>query len=203
MGCRHHIRHRALPCVQTIVGSAAEHPPLPADLALHQWLFSFGFHLLQQPDPDRGEPPLQWLPWLFHIVFVFYAVVCYQYFSREKTPTSPEGLQWVSSWSRLWAYLLDIVLVMAIFFVSLRGLAFGRSVLDDIPFLNDSPYPMISIVLFLYYFGCEAVFARTLGKAVNGTFVVFERGQVLSALWRTLSRFIPLEAFSFIGRSEG
>ena len=62
---------------------------------------------------------------------------------------------------------------------------------------------MISIVLFIYYFGCEAVFARTLGKALNGSYVVFERGRVLSALWRTLSRFIPLEAFSFIGRSEG
>lgn len=166
-------------------------------------LFSFGFHLLHRPDPDRGEMPLQWLPWVFHVVFVFYSIVCSQYFLREKAPASTEGLRWVSSWSRLGAYLLDILLVMAIFFVNLRGLAFGRSVLDNIPFFNDSPYPMISIVLFLYYFGCEAVFGRTLGKAVNGSFVVFERGRVLSALGRTLSRYIPLEALSFMGKHEG
>ena len=92
---------------------------------------------------------------------------------------------------------------MTLFFVNLRALAFGNSVLDDYPFFNDSPYPMMSIVLFIYFFANEAVFGRTLGKAANGSFVVFERRRVLSVLWRTLSRFLPFEAFSFIGRSEG
>jgi len=62
---------------------------------------------------------------------------------------------------------------------------------------------LVSLMLFTYFFTTESVFARTLGKAVNGSFVVYERARVLATLWRTLSRFIPLEAFSFIGRSEG
>ena len=183
--------------------------PLPGILHFPLiWYFTGGllalfFHLLQRPDPEHGEMPLRWWPWVYHVLFVLFAVVSYLYFSSEKTPTSPDDLGWVSSWSRLGAYLLDIVLVMTIFFVNIRSLAYIGSVLEDIPFFNDSPYPMISIVLFIYYFACEAVFARTLGKAVNGTFVVFERGRMISALGRTLSRFIPLEAFSFMGKHEG
>lgn len=166
-------------------------------------LFTQFFHLLRRSDPLRPELDLPWWSWLYTALFLLYAATCIMYYARERMPTGYAELSWVGSWSRMWAYLLDILLVMTIFFVNLRGLAFGRSVLDDIPFLNDSPYPMISIVLFIYYFACEAVFARTLGKAVNGTFVVYERGRVLSALGRTLSRFIPLEAFSFIGKHEG
>lgn len=166
-------------------------------------LFSQFFLLLRRPDPMRPELDLPWWTWLYTALFLLYATACAMYYARERVPADATAIRWAGSWSRLGAYLLDIALVMTIFFVNVRSLAFGRSVLDDIPFMNDSPYPMISIVLFIYYFACEAVFARTLGKAVNGTFVVYERGRVLSALVRTLSRFLPLEAFSFIGRYEG
>ncbi len=166
-------------------------------------IFSLGFQALHRPDPMQEEHPLYWLSWVYHLLFLSYAITCFLYFARQKNPTLPEGLRWVSPWSRLGAYLLDILLVLTIFMNSLRGLAFGNSVLDDYPFFNDSPYPLISIVLFIYYFSTEAVFGRTLGKALNGSFVVFERGRMISVLWRTLSRYIPLEAFSFIGRSEG
>ena len=172
------------------------------------WFFTGGifsqiFQLLRRPDPMQPELDMPWWTWLYTALFLFYAAACVMYYARERMTTASAELRWVGPWSRMWAYLLDILLVMTIFFVNLRSLAFGNSVLDDYPFLNDSPYPMVSIFLFIYFFSTEAVFSRTLGKAVNGSFVVFERGRVLSALWRTLSRFIPLEAFSFIGRSEG
>ncbi len=172
------------------------------------WCFTGGlfgqlFQLLRRPDPLRPELDMPWWIWLYTALFLLYAAVCIMYYARERMTTASTELRWVGPWSRLWAYLLDIVLVLTIFFVNLRSLAFGNSVLDDYPFLNDSAYPLVSIVLFIYFFSTEAVFSRTLGKAMNGSVVVFERGRVLSVLWRTLSRFIPLEAFSFIGRSEG
>ncbi len=166
-------------------------------------LFSWGFQALHRPDPMMPDTPWPWWTWLYPVFFAAYALTCILYFAREKAPVASEKLRWVNPWSRMFAYLLDILLVMTIFFVELRSLAFGNSVLDDYPFFNDSPYPVMSIMLFIYYFCTEAVFARTLGKAANGSFVVFERGRVLSVLWRTLSRFIPLEAFSFIGKHEG
>ena len=166
-------------------------------------LFSLGFRALHRSDPMRPELAMPWWTWLYTLLFLVYATACVMYFSRERKAAASAEPRWVGSWSRLFAYLLDILLVMTLFFVNLRALAFGNSVLDDYPFFNDSPYPIMSIILFIYFFANEAVFGRTLGKAANGSFVVFERGRVLSVLWRTLSRFLPFEAFSFIGRSEG
>ncbi len=166
-------------------------------------LFSWSFAALRRPDPMRPEMTWPLWSWIHLFLFVVYAATCILYFAREKTPAASGNLRWVSSWSRMFAWLLDILLVMTIFFVNIRSLAYIGSVLEDIPFFNDSPYPVMSIMLFLYFFCTEVVFMRTLGKAANGSYIVFERGRVLSVLWRTLSRFIPLEAFSFIGRSEG
>jgi uncharacterized RDD family membrane protein YckC len=59
-----------------------------------------------------------------------------------------------------------------------------------------------SIMLFLYYFLTETYFSRTLAKYFTKTIVVTKEGsrpnkRTISI--RTLSRFIPLEAFTFLG----
>ena len=58
------------------------------------------------------------------------------------------------------------------------------------------------IISFLYYFPQEAFSGRTLGKMITGTKAVNEDGTKLTfgrALGRTLCRYIPFEAFSFLG----
>lgn len=63
-------------------------------------------------------------------------------------------------------------------------------------------YLFSAILTFLYYFPQEAFSGRTLGKLITGTKVVNEDGTKLTfgrAFGRTLCRFIPFEAFSFLG----
>lgn len=59
---------------------------------------------------------------------------------------------------------------------------------------------------FFYYFGMEAAFGRTLGKFLTWTRVVDKLGRkptLLAIAGRTLCRFIPLEAFSFLQKNSG
>ena len=73
-------------------------------------------------------------------------------------------------------------------------------------FLNrllDMPDFVVGIVFsLLYYVPCEAIFGRTLGKVITGTKVIDSEGGK-PALWtiivRTLCRFLPFEALSFLG----
>lgn len=58
-----------------------------------------------------------------------------------------------------------------------------------------------SLVMMLYYFPQEATSGRTLGKLVTGTRAVAADGSPLTvgqALGRTLCRFIPFDAISFL-----
>ena len=56
-------------------------------------------------------------------------------------------------------------------------------------------------VMVIYYLPTEVLFGRTLGKLVTRTRVVSESGgppEVQQVLRRTLIRFMPFEAFSFL-----
>jgi hypothetical protein len=63
------------------------------------------------------------------------------------------------------------------------------------------------VYLFMYYAICEAATGRTLGKLITGTRVVTIRGErppIKAIALRTLSRFVPFEAFSFLnGNTTG
>jgi len=57
--------------------------------------------------------------------------------------------------------------------------------------------------MLLYYIPLEAAFGRTLGKLITGTKVVNEAGGTPTfgqIVGRTLCRFIPFEAFSFLSQ---
>ena len=74
---------------------------------------------------------------------------------------------------------------------------------DGLIFLEGIGGNLIGIPIGLaYYFLMEVTTGRTLGKLVTGTKVVNEHGEPASTgqiLGRTFSRFIPFEAFSFLG----
>lgn len=63
-------------------------------------------------------------------------------------------------------------------------------------------YAIGFIILIIYYLVFESITGRTLGKYITNTKILTEKGQkpeVESILYRTLSRMIPFEAFSFLG----
>lgn len=70
--------------------------------------------------------------------------------------------------------------------------------------LEKVPDIVLGIVIMLaYYIPLETLSGRTIGKLITGTKVVSEEGRIPSfsaVMKRTLSRFIPFEAFSFLGK---
>lgn len=63
-------------------------------------------------------------------------------------------------------------------------------------------YALGIVILIVYYMFFETITGRTLGKYITNTKVLTEDGQKPEAdkiLYRTLSRMIPFEAFSFLG----
>jgi len=106
-------------------------------------------------------------------------------------------------------YLIDAIVYYVIIFVlaMIAGLMFGE---DILVFFDEEgsgilvTYFFSFLLYFLYYFVMEASFGKTIGKFITGTKVVTEDGEKPSAktlAGRTLCRFIPFEAFSFLGSS--
>ena len=77
------------------------------------------------------------------------------------------------------------------------GLIGSISVIDHINELVLSYF-----LMFLYYFVQEALWGRTLGKLITRTKVLTYEGDkpsFIQIVGRTLVRFVPFEAFSFLG----
>jgi uncharacterized RDD family membrane protein YckC len=82
----------------------------------------------------------------------------------------------------------------------LIGIIFGQR---GVQFVRSVPTFALGLILLIaYYVFFEGLWARTPGKLVFGTMVVTESGHkphLLQIVTRTLCRFIPFEAFSFLG----
>lgn len=76
---------------------------------------------------------------------------------------------------------------------------------QGLEFLEDIRGTLLSFFLsFAYYAFFEATTSRTIGKMITGTKVVNEKGEqpaLGQVLGRSLCRFIPFEAFSFLGQT--
>ena len=104
-----------------------------------------------------------------------------------------------STGQRLGNMFLDLIFYFIFAFVfgiilALIGLG------DFIEGMND--HLLGTIILLLYYVPQEAFSGRTLGKLITGTKAINKDGTKLTfgqAFGRTLCRFIPFEAFSFLG----
>ena len=101
-----------------------------------------------------------------------------------------------STGQRLRTMFLDTFFYFILFFVF--GLVMGLVGLGDLIEGN-----LLGAIIFLiYYIPQEAFSGRTLGKLITGTKAISEDGTELTfgqVLGRTLCRFIPFEAFSFLG----
>ena len=95
--------------------------------------------------------------------------------------------------------LLDSVFFLV--FAVLVGIVAGiLGVGEQLMGINDNLFGII--LLTMYYLPQEAIFGRTLAKLITKTKVVGLNGEkvtFMKALGRTLCRFIPFEAFTFLG----
>jgi uncharacterized RDD family membrane protein YckC len=111
-----------------------------------------------------------------------------------------EALETASRWRRLANLLLDTVgsLLVSMLLGMVLSIASAATQID-LPEFVASAFGFSTVIL--YYLLSEALFGRTLGKLVTGTRVVAESGG-RPAFWqilaRSLYRFMPFEAFSFL-----
>jgi uncharacterized RDD family membrane protein YckC len=95
--------------------------------------------------------------------------------------------------------LIVVFVVLGAFFMSFMEIA-------DLIQNAGLVYLLTFSVMILYYWGMEVAFGKTVGKMITKTKVVTLDGKQpssLQILGRTLSRFIPFDAFSFLGDGVG
>jgi len=101
---------------------------------------------------------------------------------------------------RIGNYFLDLVFIY-IFSFAMGLILYFIGLGDIIANINTTLFGLI--LFLLYYVPQEAFFGWTFGKLITGTRVVSEDGTPVSfvqVVGRTFSRFIPFEAFSFLGK---
>ncbi|WP_437677208.1 RDD family protein [Sorangium sp. So ce131] len=116
-------------------------------------------------------------------------------------PDARSRMRLASAGRRFANLLLDYVGILL--FTFLVGMLFGLIGQEDlIDQTNDTLFGIL--MMLLYYVGAESLFGVTFGKLITGTRVVMEDGSragVGRIIVRTLCRFIPFEAFTFLQRS--
>ena len=119
----------------------------------------------------------------------------------ESTITAPLAVA-VPRGTRFLNYIIDYVVEMGLGLG--LGLVIGLSGSESaIDLVNRTPDLLFGVIISLAYFMlAEGLTGRTIGKLITGTKVVDSNGNRPSAgriVVRTLSRFIPFEALSFLG----
>jgi len=101
-------------------------------------------------------------------------------------------------------YVIDMVVYLVLLFalVFFLGLIGGLGLLGSSLWLN-----LIALFMnFTYYTAMESATGQTIGKMITGTIVVDANGDRPSTstiMLRSLCRFIPFEAVSFLGEGTG
>jgi uncharacterized RDD family membrane protein YckC len=103
----------------------------------------------------------------------------------------------------LFFYLLCLILGGILGIIGTMGSPSAISLLNDD---KDWRLSLIAIILlFIYYVLMEGSTGRTIGKYITKTKVVNEKGEIpgfKTIFLRSLCRFIPFEAFSFLGQNS-
>ena len=95
--------------------------------------------------------------------------------------------------------LLDTIFVIILYFILIVFVAASGTISED---SLDAISYLIYPLTIVYYVVFEAASGKTIGKLITGCKVVNMDGENISfgqALGRALCRFIPFDAFSFLG----
>jgi uncharacterized RDD family membrane protein YckC len=127
------------------------------------------------------------------------------------TASAPKELRVASQGKRFLNLIIDTIViqvlamvvgfVMGVIFAASRIAANGTVTTEDEASLGLAGFFVGLMVALGYFVVMEALFQRTLAKLLTGTIVVTENGTRPSlgqVFGRSLARFIPFEAFSFL-----
>jgi uncharacterized RDD family membrane protein YckC len=121
----------------------------------------------------------------------------------KENPIQEDDLFIAPTFLRFVNYLIDQVAITSI--VSLLVKLPKETTISDLVHNNEFAFTSMAVMM-VYYFLFEAVFGQTLGKFITRTHVVDDYGDK-PTLWmilkRTLCRFIPFEAVSFLFKTIG
>jgi len=120
------------------------------------------------------------------------------------------GIEIASTGKRFLNYLLDtffyyIILMFLMFFLGIFGGLFLKDSLDKFMASGIFFYVLVYGVMFLYYWLFEILIGKTPAKLITGTMVIHRNGTKAGAgqiAMRTLFRFIPFDAFSYMVGSQ-
>lgn len=118
----------------------------------------------------------------------------------DKVP--PHDAIQASKWRRFFTFLLDYVFIfLGVVVLAIADGFFGIGIFtEEMNFWREQ---LTGILIYSsYYLFFEALFARTPAKWILGTLTVDLEGGKPSfklILWRSLSRLIPFEQFSYLG----
>lgn len=121
----------------------------------------------------------------------------------EDVDTGIQDIQPASKWLRFANLIIDYIgnVILGFIVGLLVAIVFGEAGIQQ---LQSIPDILIGTPIMLgYYILFESVVGRTPGKLITGTRVVNDRGRKPTfgqILGRSFSRFIPFEAFSFLGQ---
>lgn len=123
-----------------------------------------------------------------------------------------EDLQDASGTKRFLNFIIDRIAGMAFAFLVflLMGLLGQAGLISGLVDWTEKMSGLMDVILttsllLVYYVIMESICGRTIGKLVTGTKVIDLKGRqpdFLTIMGRTLSRIVPFEPFSFLGRNS-
>lgn len=142
------------------------------------------------------------IPWYFYtfkvINILLLILIFINYWGSKNMTNQDIHKKEAKKLSRLFNYMLDLLIILAFGFKHIRFLSDGF-IFEDVDFLQSNPNWFFLINIFFYYFVMEFLFLQTIGKLHNNSKVEYTGNKFKSILIRSFCRFIPFEAFSFLG----
>lgn len=159
--------------------------------------------------------------WIFNILYILKSLILgfISFFvikqikaaqNKEKVAdiSALDTIEYASVWQRFANYLIDSIICILIFSFYLFNIIYNSKNNDwidpgNVKFIIYLSYFLFNVLYFLFF---EIFFGSTPGKFLTQTSVIHNKGKNLNfktIIIRSLSRHIPLEAFSFFGSSGG
>ncbi|MDR6966777.1 putative RDD family membrane protein YckC [Flavobacterium arsenatis] len=118
-----------------------------------------------------------------------------------------------TGWQRFGNYMVDMIFIYIIIILLFIFIGLISSFFDSNEFMvwldnmGDLEFYLIfSLLVLIYFIFFETFTSRSLAKYITGTIVVYEDGSkpnLGTITKRTLSRFIPFDALTFLGGARG
>ncbi len=138
-----------------------------------------------------------WISIGFNIFYLSFAIITILFYTQQKVNVIPAPVK--SQSTRFVHYILDAFYVNVTLFTAYGYYLYNFDFAGEGMFIT--AYAMLIVGPFFYYLISESCFRQTIGKIVTGSYVRSKTGGAPGfgrILGRSLCRYIPFEAFSYL-----